>query len=330
MDKYTKAFIVASLLYLLVGSLLGLVIGINDSFASFYFTHVHFNLLGFMAMMIYGVGYFILPRFNARTLKWPGLVPWHFYTANLGLLGMCLFRQMRYTSDSSVITHLFALFAAIEVVSIFFFVLNMASTLASAAVVGSLGQAGANPRNDAGSSLPAAGARSGSATPAAGPRFGFSSETRVGEILERMPESRMVLANMGIRALANEMHAEQVKKMPVTLGHACMKHGVDIKEALTRLDSLFSGGDGTPSADAAGAGRKAGAAFSGNMISGDMAIGTAIAEYPATKEVFLRYFGSGCFDCPGQTIESIQQGAMMHNVDEEELVRALNEAVSGG
>ena len=34
------------------------------------FAHAHLNLPGFMAMMIYGIGYFILPRFTARPLGW--------------------------------------------------------------------------------------------------------------------------------------------------------------------------------------------------------------------------------------------------------------------
>ena len=90
MDATTRAFIYASLLYLALGALLGLGVGVApETFLAWRFVHVHLLLLGFMAMMVYGVGYFILPRFNATTLRWPHLLPVHFWTANLGLLGMC-------------------------------------------------------------------------------------------------------------------------------------------------------------------------------------------------------------------------------------------------
>ena len=88
MDRYTKGFVVASLVYFFLAAVLGIWMGGTDAAGWVRFAHVHFNLLGFMSMMIYGVGYFILPRFNGRTLRWPSWVPAHFYAANLGLIGM--------------------------------------------------------------------------------------------------------------------------------------------------------------------------------------------------------------------------------------------------
>ena len=88
MDRFTKGFVLASLVYFLLAAILGIWMGLAETGESVKFAHVHFNLLGFMSMMIYGVGYFILPRFNARPLKWPQLVPLHFFSANLGLIGM--------------------------------------------------------------------------------------------------------------------------------------------------------------------------------------------------------------------------------------------------
>ena len=94
MDATTRAFIYASLLYLALGALLGLGVGVApETFLAWRFVHVHLLLLGFMAMMVYGVGYFILPRFNVTTLRWPHLLPVHFWTANLGLLGICHLRR---------------------------------------------------------------------------------------------------------------------------------------------------------------------------------------------------------------------------------------------
>jgi hybrid cluster-associated redox disulfide protein len=320
-DKYTRAFIVASLIYLLAGGALGLLIGTTDTFASFYFTHVHFNLLGFMAMMIYGVGYFILPRFNAKAIKWPGLIPWHFYLANVGLIGMCIFKQLSYDHDASYLINAFAFFGLVEFVSIAMFVLNLIATLASASVV----PAGASaPR---GMPLGATDPSSPSAPrpqrvqqqAGRGEAFSISASTRVGEIITRYPDAREILADAGIKALANEAHAEQVKKMPVTLGTACMKHGIDLEAVIEKLKSRIAGE--VPAEPAAP--RRSG------DITADMTIGDVLSRYPDTKEVFQEYFGSGCFDCPGQTMESIAQGALMHNVDAGELLEALNAKLSG-
>jgi heme A synthase len=88
MDRYTKGFVLASLVYFFLAAVLGIWIGSAEPAPWVRFAHVHFMLLGFMSMMIYGVGYFILPRFNGRTLRWPAWVPAHFYVANIGLAGM--------------------------------------------------------------------------------------------------------------------------------------------------------------------------------------------------------------------------------------------------
>jgi hybrid cluster-associated redox disulfide protein len=324
MDKYTKAFIVASLMYLLLGSILGMLTGINASFANYQFTHVHLNLLGFMAMMIYGVGYFILPRFNARALRWPGMVPVHFYTANVGLLGMCIFQQMRYASGSSLMTTAFVFFALVEVVSVLLFVGNMIATFALAPRIEAKSAHSAAPRRGVVSSESLAHGGGGASGQSS---IKISPDMRVGEILECYPEARLLIAEAGIRALADETHAEQVKKMPVTLRAACVKHGIDLSGLVTKLEQFIRSG-GTHVQATPGFSRPASGAETLSLnITPDTLIGDAIAAFPRTREVFMRYFGEGCFDCPGQAVESIEQGALMHNVDTRDLIRSLNEAI---
>jgi hypothetical protein len=46
---------------------------------------------------------------------------------------------------------------------------------------------------------------------------------------------------------------------------------------------------------------------------------------PAAINVIAKYFGQGCFTCPGMKMESISFGAMMHNIDPEVIVKELNE-----
>jgi len=40
-----------------------------------------------------------------------------------------------------------------------------------------------------------------------------------------------------------------------------------------------------------------------------------IKTYITTKTVFEAHYGEGCFSCPGQVYETVEQTASMHNVD---------------
>ena len=126
MDRYPKMFIRWAIIYLLIGAVMGFLMGlglINRSL--FRFAHVHINLLGFMAMIVCGIAYHILPRFNARPLKWPGLVSYHFYLANIGVIGMVTSHTMAILTGLSMLNVVFYLTSGIMVLSIIFFVANI-------------------------------------------------------------------------------------------------------------------------------------------------------------------------------------------------------------
>lgn len=61
-------------------------------------------------------------------------------------------------------------------------------------------------------------------------------------------------------------------------------------------------------------------------ITKDTVIGDVISD-PEARKVIEKYFGNGCFTCPGIKMESIAFGSMMHNVDPEKVVKEINEAV---
>ncbi len=126
MDRYPKMFIRWAIIYLLIGTLLGFLMGVNLVNRSiFRFAHIHINLLGFMAMIVCGIAYHILPRFNARPLKWPGLVSYHFYLANIGVIGMVSSHTIAIATGLSIFSLLFYLTSGIMVLSIIFFVANI-------------------------------------------------------------------------------------------------------------------------------------------------------------------------------------------------------------
>lgn len=60
-------------------------------------------------------------------------------------------------------------------------------------------------------------------------------------------------------------------------------------------------------------------------ITKDSVIGDVIREHPRAKEVIQKYFGGGCFTCPGMNVESIGFGSMMHNLDPEKIIKEINE-----
>ena len=90
METYAKNFIRVSVISLVLGFGLGLLMTSQASMMAFRPIHVHLLLLGFMSMMVFGVGYHIIPRFQGHAI-----IPWawatlHFYIAPLGLSAMLL------------------------------------------------------------------------------------------------------------------------------------------------------------------------------------------------------------------------------------------------
>ncbi|MBO5513938.1 MAG: DUF1858 domain-containing protein [Mogibacterium sp.] len=62
------------------------------------------------------------------------------------------------------------------------------------------------------------------------------------------------------------------------------------------------------------------------MITKDMVIGDVISEHP---ELVRAFFANGmmCIGCPASQGESIEQASMVHGIDTDQLVNALNEAL---
>ena len=61
-------------------------------------------------------------------------------------------------------------------------------------------------------------------------------------------------------------------------------------------------------------------------INKDMTIGEIVREYPETIEVLMG-FGMGCVGCPSAQAETIEEAAMVHGMDLDELMKALNASV---
>ena len=59
-------------------------------------------------------------------------------------------------------------------------------------------------------------------------------------------------------------------------------------------------------------------------ITKDMNIIEVVQKYPDTMMVFM-YAGMGCFGCHAAQFENIEEGALVHGIDPDKLVEALNE-----
>ena len=62
------------------------------------------------------------------------------------------------------------------------------------------------------------------------------------------------------------------------------------------------------------------------MITKDMSIMEVVTNYPDTVPVFMQS-GMGCIGCAAAHFENIEQGALAHGIDVDELMAALNEVV---
>lgn len=88
MDWFIKAFIRSSLLWFAAGIILGVCMAIEPSWVVYRPAHAHMNVVGFLTMLVFGVGYQLLPRLFGHPLHSRALAIWHLFLANIGLGGV--------------------------------------------------------------------------------------------------------------------------------------------------------------------------------------------------------------------------------------------------
>ncbi|MBS1257349.1 MAG: hypothetical protein MAG551_00391 [Candidatus Scalindua arabica] len=111
MDFVAKNFIRTSVIYFAISAIIGSYFLFHRHMQLNYI-HSHLMLLGWMSMMIYGVGYHILPRFNGNPVAFPILAIIHFWWANVALVGLVV--SWLLTMD--VLIGIFAILNAIGVI----------------------------------------------------------------------------------------------------------------------------------------------------------------------------------------------------------------------
>lgn len=115
----------ASLIYLLIGSTMGVIMVFNSLPISP--SHAHVLLIGWVSMMIFGVGYHLLPVFAGTDLHSPRLAEVQFWLQNIGLVGLAFTMSYRYASSNYQIGTI--VFGVVSLLAIYIFVYNVARSL---------------------------------------------------------------------------------------------------------------------------------------------------------------------------------------------------------
>jgi cbb3-type cytochrome oxidase subunit 1 len=124
MHRRNRWFLTLALGYALLGGLLGIAWLIMPGALPGLpvWVHGHLMLLGFVAMMIYGVAFHVLPRFAGRTMYSERIATWQFFVANAGLLTMA-------AGGFAASTAVMAAGGALSVLAIAMFAANVVMTI---------------------------------------------------------------------------------------------------------------------------------------------------------------------------------------------------------
>jgi len=129
MDRFVKGFIVMSIVYLGISTVVGLLMLGSREALGLKFVHSHLNMLGWVSMMIYGVGYHILPRFMGRPLYSNKIGEAQFYLSNISLVAMLVFYTMDVYAPGGAYRTITVASGAVQAFTVFLFFYNMLMTL---------------------------------------------------------------------------------------------------------------------------------------------------------------------------------------------------------
>ena len=130
LGRATRVFLIASLIYLVLGVSIGVFLTIHPgAISGLMAMHAHINLLGWLSMMVFAVAYHVLPRFSGRELHSERLANTHVVLANAGLIGLIIAWPLsRLNLTPSV--HLFFIAAALcYAAGAYLFVYNILRTI---------------------------------------------------------------------------------------------------------------------------------------------------------------------------------------------------------
>ncbi|MCC6543016.1 MAG: hypothetical protein IT392_00750 [Nitrospirae bacterium] len=130
MGKATQIFLVASLIYLVIGVTIGVSLTIHPgAIGGFMAVHAHINLLGWLSMMVFAVAYHVLPRFTGKVLFSERLANTHVVLANAGLIGLMIAWPLSRFHLTPAVRTLFIAAALCYAAGAYLFVYNILRTI---------------------------------------------------------------------------------------------------------------------------------------------------------------------------------------------------------
>jgi hypothetical protein len=299
MEQYPKRFIQAGLIYALLAALLGIAISVEPAWAQkIRFVHIHFNLLGFMAMFIAGVAFHVLPRFSARSLPWPAGMKYQFILQNVGLLGMCSAHLAGGIWKGGTVKTIFIVFAVMSAIAIGLMFYNLYFVLMPAKEVEKPDE--------------------------------ITADMKVATVLDAFPQALEIFLKNGFTTLANPAARNTFARV-VSIEKACEKHGVECQAFIATLnEELLAEGRGQASETSKPVKEEHSEGEEirkGEACQAETRVGSLINVYPETKSVFEKHYGEGCFSCPGHVLETVEQTASMHNVNLDLILKEINDVI---
>jgi cbb3-type cytochrome oxidase subunit 1 len=135
MDWFARAFVQASLIWLVLGVTVGAAMAIHPTWTIYRPVHMHMTLLGFVTMMIFGVAYHVLPRFVGRPLWSKRVAGAHVWVSNVGLAVMCVGFALRVSTrvDSGAATAVLGAGGTLSALGAYLFAFNLLRSIGTRA-----------------------------------------------------------------------------------------------------------------------------------------------------------------------------------------------------
>ena len=146
---------------------------------------------------------------------------------------------------------------------------------------------------------------------------------KVAEVLDHFPQALSLFLESGFQSLANPAARQTFAKV-VSIEKACEKHGVNTAEFIEKLNRVIFKANAPSENENTNPGREI---SRGEKCQEDTWVGSLVKVYPTTKKVFESHYGEGCFSCPGQAFETVEQTASMHNVDPQLILAEINNEI---
>jgi hybrid cluster-associated redox disulfide protein len=124
-----KLFIYASGVYLLAAAVFGILDQVSSDWIGGAFAYSHFYLLGFISMLLFGLGYYLFPRLNRSRLRFPKWVTVHLVVGNLSLVGLVLLGALHQRTAGTQYLAPFVTCVIFQVATLVMFVVNIWITL---------------------------------------------------------------------------------------------------------------------------------------------------------------------------------------------------------